>query len=224
MTLSGMAEILKRVYQEPLKKSLENQTILLERLNRDEPTPTGGAPFTVPVRSLYARIEISAYELGLGGNEPGDMEFKDLVENLSEKPKKKFAVAEEAWKLARKPTFYIRMSRGEVISTTDVQAWAQAFTSQSRAVEDTRVTPKWRVATSFIGIDFLPHPTEPPLLWETAVTDGATWNVVNRYRSEAAALEGHNRTVRDVVMQLRKQGVDVEDPTAAITRRIRFEE
>ncbi len=84
--------------------------------------------------------------------------------------------------------FYDRKGR-----PMELMEWAKAVESEGRVVAKDNIKGQ-RVSTVWIGIDHR-FDEGPPLIFETMIFGGPHDQYCDRYSSEAAALDGHNRTV-----------------------------
>lgn len=93
---------------------------------------------------------------------------------------------------------YILEKNGDVTPCDDILKWGVWFEKADRTLRYT--TFSWgRVSTVFLGIDHAPsYGDGPPVLFETLVFGGPMDGDMSRYTTMAAALQGHNKIVKDL--------------------------
>jgi hypothetical protein len=99
---------------------------------------------------------------------------------------------------------YILDARGEPVPCEDLFAWGEWLETNDRTVDSTLVeedTPRLRVSTVFLGLDYDHSGKGPPVLWETMIfasEEAPAFESIDyqeRYTSRAAAVKGHRRAV-----------------------------
>lgn len=86
---------------------------------------------------------------------------------------------------------------GEPVAEPDMVAWDQWMEQKEARILNQTTIGESRISTVFLGLDHSWN-DGPPVLWETMVFGGALDQEMERYTSQAAALEGHAEMVRRV--------------------------
>jgi hypothetical protein len=92
--------------------------------------------------------------------------------------------------------FYVLDATGCPHPVDDPVEWA-SFTDADRRVAQASVGDAW-VSTVFLGIDHGFGFNDAPVLWETMIFGGSRDQEQHRYTSQAEALAGHARLVREL--------------------------
>jgi hypothetical protein len=102
------------------------------------------------------------------------------------------------------PHRFILDADGEPVPEPDLMRWAQWFQSTDRHLALTELGELGTISTVFLGIDHnFSSARVQPVLWETMVFGGLFDQEMERYRSRAAALAGHE----EIVARCRAAGV-----------------
>lgn len=80
---------------------------------------------------------------------------------------------------------------GEPSRTDDIEVWT-GFMKDSYLLKREAVDDETEVSTVFLGMDHNFVGNGPPILWETLVFGGHLDGEMDRYTSEADALNGHD--------------------------------
>ncbi len=85
------------------------------------------------------------------------------------------------------------------VAEPDLFAWGRWLESGDRKVASTMIGDT-RISTVFLGLDYNFHQDGPPILFETMVFGGPMDEEMDRYSTWEEAEQGHNETVRRVVI------------------------
>lgn len=98
-----------------------------------------------------------------------------------------------------RPMFYLRDKDGNVTPLNDRHEW-ERFCAQPelRQIAVTDITSEIYVSTIFLGLDRGHGLSSAPVLWETRVFGGVLDEEMERYTSEADAIQGHAAMVQKV--------------------------
>lgn len=89
----------------------------------------------------------------------------------------------------------------QVYSTTE---WGDSFEKCDRVIGLDHLTPDVDVSTVFLGLDHNYGDSGPPILFETMVFSGDSWDDERcvRYATMAEAIEGHKRICEEIRAEL----------------------